>query len=65
MLVSFVVRLVVEDLRSGAITGEVHNVASGEQAIVRSVEDLIAAFTRGAQAVRATLRSEDEGVTSQ
>ncbi|MEY2457081.1 MAG: hypothetical protein QOJ67_3788 [Acidimicrobiaceae bacterium] len=49
MLVSFVVRLVVDDLQSGAIAGEVHNVATGERAVVRSFEDLLAMFARGTE----------------
>jgi hypothetical protein len=53
MLISFVVRLFAEDLHAGSITGEVHNVATGEQAIVRNFEDLLAAFTSGADGHRA------------
>jgi uncharacterized membrane protein len=54
MLVSFVVRLVVDDLHAGAIAGEVHNVVTGEQAIVRSFDELIEVFAHGADAFRST-----------
>ena len=49
MLVSFIVRLRTEDLDVGSIAGEVHNVATGERAIVSNFEDLIAVFRRGAE----------------
>jgi hypothetical protein len=52
MLISFVVRLVREDLNAGSVAGEVHNVATGDAAVVRSVDDLIAAFVRGASQPR-------------
>ena len=58
MLVSFLVRLSAEDLHTGAIAGEVHNVATGEHTIVRSFEDLIAVFTRGADSPGVVRRSD-------
>ncbi len=58
MLVSFIVRLRAEDLHTGAIAGEVHVVATGEQAIVRSLEDLIAVFARGANSSCVVRRSD-------
>jgi hypothetical protein len=53
MLVSFVVRLAIDDLTVGSVVGEVHNVSTGEQALVRSFEELLTVFADGAKSVRA------------
>ena len=58
MLVSFVVRLAVDDLTVGSVVGEVHNVLTGEQALVRSFEELLSAFAEGAKSVLALQRTD-------
>ena len=61
MIVSFVVRLVVDEFPADALVGEVHNVATGEQSVVRNLGDLLDAFERGARNVRSELDATQEG----
>jgi hypothetical protein len=44
MLVSYVVRLVPEQLQHGVFSGEVQVVATGERVVVRSAEELLEAL---------------------
>jgi hypothetical protein len=63
MLVSFVVRLAVDDLTAGALVGEVHNVSTGAQTLVRSVDELLTAFADGARSVLDLQRTDLEEKT--
>jgi hypothetical protein len=52
MLVSYVVRLVPEQLQRGVLSGEVQVVATGERVVVRSADALLAALQRPRPALR-------------
>lgn len=57
MLVTFVVRLVGERLAQGEFVGEVEHVATGGQAMVREVSDLVG-FAREAAAAEPAPRAD-------